>query len=634
MLRVENHFFWRYPRLLLAACGVVLIPALYVLIYLASVWDPASKTGALPVGLVNLDEGLVYRQQAFNVGEDLISRIKSKSSFGYRDLDDEATARALVEAGQLAFALIVPNDFSFNAVPGSQPGAGRLVVFSSEGNNYTSANLARHFAEDLGREVNQSLNEQRWTLVLAEASGSQRSLLRLHEGVEKLLAGSAELAAGAGTAAQAARALTAGAAALDQGVDSLLGGTRSLSSGLRSMHAQRPRNSELRSLDEGSKALAQGQRAMLEGIAGLQRGVDELQAGVTRFKSQAAESAFVPEAVSTALDQIGAGVAQLDAGARVLDEGQQKLVQGAANLAGGVSRLTEGTRAAKSALGEVVKQLPADARLEQLAQGSEQLKASAALLQKATQALAEGARHLNGGLALLGGSLPAAPSLTDGNPQGLANSVLPVVEISAPVRNNGSGFAPNIIPGALWLGASLIAFLFQLRALPRAAVHASALAKMAAKVTLPLMLVLVQALMVWLCMRYVLEMRSVDRLGMVSTLCVASATFLLLIYALTRSLGDLGKALALILLAIQLSSSGGLLPVELSGGVFAAISDYLPITWVVKAVKASLFGAFGGDWMSPLRLIMGVAVASALVATFVGRWRFVPIAQLRPRLDV
>lgn len=55
--QIEGHFFRRYPRLLLAAAVVALIPALYVLIYLSSVWDPAAKTGALPVAIVNLDSG-------------------------------------------------------------------------------------------------------------------------------------------------------------------------------------------------------------------------------------------------------------------------------------------------------------------------------------------------------------------------------------------------------------------------------------------------------------------------------------------------------------------------------------------------------------------------------------------------
>lgn len=158
LVRLEAYFFLHYPKMLLSAGVVVLIPALYVVIYLTSVWDPAAKTGALPVGIVNLDKGLVYRGQGFNVGHDVTQRLKATPAFGFVDQPSEALARQAVRAGTLAFALIVPADFSSNAIPGAQAGAGKLVVFTSEGNSYPSAGLARRFAEDLGRQVNESLN--------------------------------------------------------------------------------------------------------------------------------------------------------------------------------------------------------------------------------------------------------------------------------------------------------------------------------------------------------------------------------------------------------------------------------------------------------------------------------------------
>ena len=46
--RLETRFYLRQPKLVLAALAVALIPAIYVLIYLASVWDPAAHTGTLP----------------------------------------------------------------------------------------------------------------------------------------------------------------------------------------------------------------------------------------------------------------------------------------------------------------------------------------------------------------------------------------------------------------------------------------------------------------------------------------------------------------------------------------------------------------------------------------------------------
>ena len=145
--RLETQFYLQQPRLLLAALAVALIPAIYVLIYLASVWDPASHTGALPVALVNLDRDVHYRDQVFNLGQEVTAKLKSTHGFGYIDQSDEQEARRMVREGKAAFALIIPADFSSNAVPGAGRGAGRLAVYTSEGNSYQSANLARRFAE-------------------------------------------------------------------------------------------------------------------------------------------------------------------------------------------------------------------------------------------------------------------------------------------------------------------------------------------------------------------------------------------------------------------------------------------------------------------------------------------------------
>jgi putative membrane protein len=86
-------------------------------------------------------------------------------------------------------------------------------------------------------------------------------------------------------------------------------------------------------------------------------------------------------------------------------------------------------------------------------------------------------------------------------------------------------------------------------------------------------------------------------------------------------------------LAVQLSSSGGIVPIELSGGWFAEISPWLPITWVVRALKASMFGAYNNDWQSPLLWIGCCALLAMTLASTVGRWRYVKTNTIRPAID-
>ena len=465
--RTEARYLRQFPKLLASGIMLGFVPALYCLLYISSVWAPEARTSALPVAVVNLDQGVQYMEHTFNVGWEVTTRLEDSGHFGFSLLKDEAQARQMVRQGRMAFAVIIPKDFSANAVPGAEEGAGQVVVYTSQGNNFETAAIAKRFAETLGREINEGLNERRWVLVLHSAAGSQKSIDRLHQTVGSLLSGAREL--GAESALTTAKA---------------------------------------------------------QGLAALNLGASEASAGAAQLVTA---------------------------------------------------------------------------------------------LQKATRE----AEHLSAGLDLLSKALPAKTESLGSSAEGLAHSVEPVLEIDAPVENSGSGFASNVVPGALWLGAALAAFLIHVRVLPRQALFFSRPAQVVGKILFPACLVLLQSLLVLLVVLYVLKIHVLLPWSFALTLTLSSLAFLSIVFALSKAFGGAGKEVAMVLLAVQLSSSGGILPVELSGGLFAQISPLLPMTWVVDCVKATLFGAYEGAWQRPLLQVALAGLASFVLSCSVGRWRFV-----------
>lgn len=632
VVRLETIFYRRHPKLLLAALAVALIPALYVLIYLSSVWDPAAHTGALPVALVNLDRDVEYREQTFNLGREVTAKLRADRLFGYVDLDDAEAARRQVREGRLAFALIVPADFSSNAIPGADPGAGRLEIYTSEGNNYQSAALARRFADDLGHDINERLNERRWALVLRNAAGSQRSVDRLHEAVAQLQTGSRELAAGSKQAASGADSLRAGVARFDQGIGRQAAGLRELGGGLRALEAKQPPAADLQRLKAGADALVGGHAELGRGLVDLQTASQRLGAGVRGFQDEVSSSFLLGGAADGAA-QLAEGLGRLDAGLGVAIAGQRKLADGSAQVAEGVGALTAGAQAQGAALHGMVGALPAEGQLEELVAGSGKLATAAAALAEGNRKLEAGARQLAGGVDLLADAMPDRAPGMEGSAEGLANSVRPRVVADAAVPNNGSAYAPNLIPAALWLGAGIAAFLVHVRVMPREAREFSRIAQLLGKIAVPAGVVLLQALLVMLASLWVLHVEVANLGAFALTLAVSALTFLVIVFALTRAIGDAGKALSILFLAVQLSSSGGIIPVELSGGLYAELSPWLPLTWVVKAMKAAMFGAFENAWQSPLLLVAAIGAAGALLASVVGSWRYVEQAAIRPSVD-
>ena len=312
--RLEAGLFGRFPKLGLAVAGIVFIPALYAYIYLSSVWDPAGRTSALPAAIINLDRGFAYGGQQVNLGRDVTGMLQKKNTFGFSLGTDEAQARAAVRQGRLAFALIIPPDFSANAVPGTQSGAGRLVVYASEGDNYNGAGLARRFAAELGHQVNETLNEKRWALVLGASADAGASVTRLRDGVAKLRAGAHAFEAGLAQASNGSTQLATGNLQLSASIDQFAGGIKQLGVGVRTLDAKKPKAQDLQALKSGAAALEMGHGDLGNGLEALQTGAQKLTDGALQLREETQSIPLIGTRIAGGAGQLQDGAAQLTAG--------------------------------------------------------------------------------------------------------------------------------------------------------------------------------------------------------------------------------------------------------------------------------------------------------------------------------
>lgn len=634
IVQQESTLFRRFPKLRISTLGVIVIPALYALIYLSSVRDPGAHTGELKAAIVNLDQGLDYRGQAVNMGQDIVTTLKQKRTFGFIDYRVEEDAKRAVRQGDLGFALIIPKDFSANAVPGNTAAGGRLVMYVSEGNNYNGANLAKRFASELGHQVNINLNEKRWSLVLSTATGSIDQLGQLRKGVASLKDGAHRLDEGLAKAESGSKSLASGADGMGNGVIQLTDGVKQLGAGLRTMDQQRPAAQDLAALKTGATEMVTGHAALGQGLQELQTGAQKLAEGGGKLRDETKGIPIVGGRIAEGAGQLAAGATQLAGGLQGARTGQSQLAEGAQKLNTGVGKLTDGMTALGGGIHTAAVNVPPDAKLDELTTGGRSVAGGARQLHDGLLQLKAGSRELAAGIDLLNQSLPGDINAPDGSARGLADSVEPALEIVAPVPNNGAGFAPNFLATSLWMGAVMSAFLFHLRRLPASAAEASQPARLMGKLGILSGIVVAQSAVVLLMTLFMLDLH-IDRLApFMLTLVLASLTFLLIIVALTRAFGDAGKAAALILLILQLSSAGGVLPVELSGGIYQTLSPWLPFTWVIKAFRASMFGAFDGVWFSSWLAIGLAGTLAWFSACYVGAWKFVEPDEHRPAMDI
>ena len=651
-----------YPRLAAALAGLLFVPALYAWICLYAMWDPASHTRSLPAGLVSVDAGARYRDRELNLGTEVLQAIERQGQFAYRRYQDPAEARRDVRQGRLAFVLEVPADFSRRALPGEQPGAAKLTIYTSEGNHYASAGFARQFAPEVAQRVNTMLSEARWDLVLSSADGSQRNLetLRdaladlhrgageLHVGLVRAQQGGAQLATGSTAAGDAAARLRQGATQIADSTQQLQSGLRQLSGPARAMAGGPPPEAELTTLRQGMRAQLDGQRDLLRGLDGLAAGSRALEGGLGQLKLAADDVPLFGGRLTEGIVPVSEGAQQLSSGLERAREGQARLLQGAQRLDEGLGLVADAAQRTGQASASLQARLPDEGRVEVLADGARelargqdalavnlrQLGAGSQTLQGGLLKLTDGAGRLDTGLELLRGTLPESVDRPDGSAQGLALSVEPVVEVVAPVPNQGTALAPNFVPLALWVGAVMAAFLFHLRRVPEALSGHPRAALAAGKLALPAAVVVVQASVMLAMLHFVLHVRAAHPGLFALALLTTSLAFLALVWALVRLLGAVGQVAALLLIVVQVSAAGALLPIELSDEAFQALHPYLPLTWVVQALRVSLFGAFDGAFWPPFQAIVGVALAGLAIGTLAGRWRALPPEQWKPPLDL
>ncbi|WP_279106146.1 YhgE/Pip domain-containing protein [Mobiluncus curtisii] len=85
---------------------------------------------------------------------------------------------------------------------------------------------------------------------------------------------------------------------------------------------------------------------------------------------------------------------------------------------------------------------------------------------------------------------------------------------------------------------------------------------------------------------------------------IISTVFTNIVYTLVVALSNAGKALAVVLLVLQISAAGGAYPLELLPQWFQNISPWLPATYAINLMRSAIAGIYAGDFAYNLVIIL------------------------------
>ncbi|HEM6187352.1 TPA: YhgE/Pip domain-containing protein [Streptococcus suis] len=304
-----------------------------------------------------------------------------------------------------------------------------------------------------------------------------------------------------------------------------------------------------------------GTQTLTSGVSQLQRqlssGASQLMSGVTAYTAGVA--------------QLAAGVAQLVANNSSIQSGGDQLTSGLATLASNSGQLVSGSG--------------------QLALGSQQLIAGADQLASGGKTLTSGITSLRTGSETLTNSLSSASqqlsvvSVEDKNAQAVSQPVTLEHSDQDDVKTNGVGMAPYMVSVALMVAALSANVIFVKHIDNRSYKNRWDWAK--GKLLLNGIIASLAAVILYGVLRLI-GIESAHPMATLGLILLASWTFMALVTALVGWNNRFGSFASLIILLLQLGSSAGTYPIELSPRFFQIIQPYLPMTYSVSGFRQTI----------------------------------------------
>ena len=330
------------PTFIIVMVGIALIPALYNIIFLSSMWDPYGKLSELPVAVVNKDQPATYNGESMNIGEDMVSNLKDNDSLDFHFVAEAEGVEGL-ENGTYYMVVTLPSDLSQKAasILTNHPEQMNIDYRTSSGHSFIASKMSDSAMTQLKQNVSTNV-----TVTYTKALFDK--MVELKDGMSQAASGSEKLTDGA---------------------DQLVAGSQTLTSNLNS-------------LADSSLTFSNGTEQFTKGLSAYVSGVEQLHLGLGNFNSGLVT-------YTGAVSQLDNGLGQLSSKSPELVRGINQLYTGVESYTGGVSQLNAGLNQFSSGVSAYTN------GVGNIATGANQLSSQSATLRMGMEQLSEGIQQLS-----------------------------------------------------------------------------------------------------------------------------------------------------------------------------------------------------------------------------------------------
>ena len=648
------------------ACVVVvaiaLLPSLYAWLNIYSNWDPYGNTGGISIAVASLDEGYTDEDGTYeNKGDDVVADLREATSINWVIVDTEEEAKGGVESGDYYAAVVIDKQFSRNMFRMLTDWTGKpaITYYENAKKNAVATKITDTAVETLKRSISENYLE-----VVIDGIMEQSNLLAadltaddpeaavkgvLYQAQDLLHAcgrmmDAFETAGGSGVSESSAAALEAAVASINKNLPD--GAQLQQTAAEIQMQLNAALARVERALDRLNSAignapeLPSAQQQLRDAAAQLEKAADTLETWAAGLEDSGTEAGKTQaEAARQTAAECRKTAKQLRALAESPDSADlladcDALVKSIRTM---VDKIPVTSKALQKELDTVAGQvadtmegmaaLAGDAKVMKtaLAETADAVGDTMALLRPATEKLLTSLESTIDDLEGLTTDeyMDTLVNILGGDPAVYGQYFPEMVQTSVnavyPIANYGSAMTPFYTVLAIWVGGVILSSLIKIHARTEGLIDPKPAELYFGRYLFFFVLSQIQAAVIVTGDLYILKVQCLHPGMLYLTGALTAFTFSLLIYSLALSFGDVGKAIVVVIMVMQIAGSSGTFPIELLPAIYQKIYRFFPFPYAIDAMRECICGMYGNYYWQQIGFLLLFAAAALLIGLLVRR---------------
>ncbi len=580
------------PVVMVVILVIILLPSLYALLNIQATWDPYARTSNIEIAVVNEDLGYNSNGTEYNIGNMLIDELKNNTNFSWQFVD-ESTGLNGVNNGKYYAVLIIPNNFSQEllSIQTSNPQQAQIKYIVNDKTNPIAPRLTNAGVDAIQTQINDEVVKTVDGIIFGKLSDLGEYAAENKAEFLKTKAFVNELNGKLGTIDS-----TIGQANTDMNtvndiwpkVSAALPEIQNTSNTVRthydSLYNQIKSNP--------TKALATVQNMELQVNTAITT-LKYVDAILTSLYDTTGDAQLKP-----IINQINTDITDSTNVLLILQQIESDIKNGT-NPTGQLTKLKTSIDTMDNAINTLVNN---EGNINhQINEASSQLSLVNSQWPTIKANIPIAAAKLN---SINESDIDGLIAFSNMNQTGVQNYFDSPVELQKQdmyhINNYGSALAPFYISISLWIGCIIAAAMISMRVKSRMNYRAETVYM--GRMGLFLVIALLQSIFVAFGSLYLHVQVSSAFLFILTTLFIGLCS-MIIVYSLTSTLGNAGKSLAIVILVLQITGTGGTFPVQILPPFFQAIHPFLPLTYAIGALREVIGGILWSSYWYDIILL-------------------------------